>query len=164
MLKHPTLVDKDFKDLLNELNNLPWSHKKKFPNPKFRNLKDLLRDQDIKEGPGVYELFLKIENRFVPLLFGESKNALSRMNTLVLYDYGGVRSGRNNNEKRKDVSINLERCFYRFLSSDSKEDAVKVDNKFKKLNKIHFELFNKGYHIHHEIYGVKPNKYDWNWK
>ena len=60
MLKHPTLIDKDFKDLLNELNNLPWSHKKKFPNPKFRNLKDLLRDQDIKEGPGVYELFLSL--------------------------------------------------------------------------------------------------------
>ena len=160
MFNHSNLADKNFKVLLKELNNLPWSHRKKFPNPKFRNLKQLLRDQDIKDGPGVYELFLKIENRFVPLLFGESKNALSRMNTLVLYDYGGVRSGRNNSEKRKDVSINLERCFYRFLSSESKEDAVKVDNKFKKLNKIHFELFNKGYHIHHEIYGVKPNKYD----
>ena len=30
MLKQPTLVDKDFKDLLNELNNLPWSNKKSF--------------------------------------------------------------------------------------------------------------------------------------
>lgn len=160
MLNHQTPLDKDFKALLKELNNFAWSDKKNFPNPKLRNLKHLLRDQNINESPGVYELFLKIDNRFVPLLFGESKNALSRMTTLVLYDYGGVKSGRNNNEKRVDVSINLERCFYRFLSRESKEDAVKVDNKFKKLNKIHFELFNKGYHIHHEIYGVKPNKYD----
>jgi hypothetical protein len=83
-----------------------------------------------KDCPGVYQIRNKKTQEFIQ--FGESKNLIKRMKSFFPKPYGT--GTRNNVEKRKYILENWKVLQYRTISTDTKEEAVKIDHFLKSLN------------------------------
>jgi len=86
-------------------------------------------------GPGVYQIRNIKTNQFIQ--FGESVRCTERMNSLFPAPYG--KGTRNNKEKRDYILQNWKDLEYRTCSTETKEEAFKIDRQLKALNN---HLFN----------------------
>ena len=90
-----------------------WSRWRSFPDPKTGGY------LSAPFGPGVYQLRNRKTRELV--LFGESKNVAHRMSSLLPQPHGA--SGRNNEQKKEYVLVNLDNIVYRAKACGSEDEA-----------------------------------------
>jgi len=106
-----------------------WTPWRPMPSP------DDCRKIEGPESPGVYQIRNRKTGEYIQ--FGESINCKKRMKSFFPKPYGV--GTRNNENKRKYILNNWKDLDYRTTSTNTKEEAVKIDRQLKSLNN---HLFN----------------------